>query len=87
MNGSNINNTERHETEHQQQQQQHSTSGSRTIIKYEKSSCLFCNEWFDSQTFTVSTLKNKKTKISLIIFHKCFENVCDIRKIFFLSFY
>uniref|UniRef100_A0A1I8M3S8 Uncharacterized protein n=1 Tax=Musca domestica TaxID=7370 RepID=A0A1I8M3S8_MUSDO len=26
--------------------------GSTTIVKYEKSSCLFCNEWFDSQTFT-----------------------------------
>ncbi|KAH8304507.1 hypothetical protein KR059_011392 [Drosophila kikkawai] len=25
---------------------------STTIIKYEKSSCLFCNEWFDAQTFT-----------------------------------
>ncbi|XP_065362803.1 TNF receptor-associated factor 3 [Calliphora vicina] len=43
MNGSNINNGER---------LQPSTSGSTTIVKYEKSSCLFCNEWFDSQTFT-----------------------------------
>ncbi|XP_017869128.1 PREDICTED: TNF receptor-associated factor 3 [Drosophila arizonae] len=25
---------------------------STTIVKYEKSSCLFCNEWFDAQTFT-----------------------------------
>ncbi|KAH8303714.1 hypothetical protein KR018_001972 [Drosophila ironensis] len=25
---------------------------STTIVKYEKSSCLFCNEWFDVQTFT-----------------------------------
>ncbi|KPU75284.1 uncharacterized protein Dana_GF19567, isoform B [Drosophila ananassae] len=25
---------------------------STTIVKYEKSSCLFCNEWFEAQTFT-----------------------------------
>ncbi|KAH8336627.1 hypothetical protein KR074_004133 [Drosophila pseudoananassae] len=25
---------------------------STTIFKYEKSSCLFCNEWFEAQTFT-----------------------------------
>lgn len=36
-----------------QQQQQQQQSKSTTIIKYEKSSCLFCNEWFDAQTFTV----------------------------------
>ncbi|XP_013098657.2 TNF receptor-associated factor 3 [Stomoxys calcitrans] len=29
-----------------------SSPGSTTVVKYEKSSCLFCNEWFDSQTFT-----------------------------------
>ncbi|XP_067636592.1 TNF receptor-associated factor 3 [Eurosta solidaginis] len=28
------------------------SNGSTTVLKYEKSSCLFCNEWFDSQTFT-----------------------------------
>ncbi|KAH8366521.1 hypothetical protein KR084_000120 [Drosophila pseudotakahashii] len=28
------------------------TAKSTTIVKYEKSSCLFCNEWFDAQTFT-----------------------------------
>lgn len=49
MNGSNINNGASGG-----EQQQSSTSGSTTIVKYEKSSCLFCNEWFDSQTFTVS---------------------------------
>ena len=27
---------------------------STTVVKYEKSSCLFCNDWFDAQTFTVS---------------------------------
>lgn len=48
MNGSNINNGA------SGSEQQSSTSGSTTIVKYEKSSCLFCNEWFDSQTFTVS---------------------------------
>ncbi|KAH8418902.1 hypothetical protein KR222_003801 [Zaprionus bogoriensis] len=44
-------------TEVQQQQQQKlqqpaQQPKSTTIIKYEKSSCLFCNEWFDAQTFT-----------------------------------
>ncbi|XP_018795562.1 PREDICTED: TNF receptor-associated factor 3 isoform X1 [Bactrocera latifrons] len=29
-----------------------SSNGTTTVLKYEKSSCLFCNEWFDSQTFT-----------------------------------
>uniref|UniRef100_A0A1A9V0H3 MATH domain-containing protein n=1 Tax=Glossina austeni TaxID=7395 RepID=A0A1A9V0H3_GLOAU len=29
-----------------------SNDSSSTITKYEKSSCLFCNDWFDSQTFT-----------------------------------
>ncbi|XP_004520905.1 TNF receptor-associated factor 3 [Ceratitis capitata] len=29
-----------------------SLNGKTTVLKYEKSSCLFCNEWFDSQTFT-----------------------------------
>lgn len=52
MSGSNINSVA--SGGEQQQQHQSSTSGSTTIVKYEKSSCLFCNEWFDSQTFTVS---------------------------------
>lgn len=33
-----------------------SNDSSSTITKYEKSSCLFCNDWFDSQTFTVSLI-------------------------------
>ncbi|ALC49159.1 Traf-like [Drosophila busckii] len=35
-----------------QQQQPPQQLKSTTIVKYEKSSCLFCNEWFDAQTFT-----------------------------------
>ncbi|KAH8385227.1 hypothetical protein KR200_011151 [Drosophila serrata] len=36
------------------QPEEQETGKSTTIVKYEKSSCLFCNEWFDAQTFTVS---------------------------------
>ncbi|XP_022208731.1 TNF receptor-associated factor 3 [Drosophila obscura] len=36
----------------QSQNQSQNQPKSTTIIKYEKSSCLFCNEWFDAQTFT-----------------------------------
>ncbi|KAH8303978.1 hypothetical protein KR044_012570 [Drosophila immigrans] len=46
---SNSNNKHKSVTEDRRSSQQ---PKSTTIIKYEKSSCLFCNEWFDAQTFT-----------------------------------
>lgn len=26
----------------------------KEIVSYEKTSCIFCSEWFDSQTYTVN---------------------------------
>ncbi|SPP88764.1 TNF receptor-associated factor 3 [Drosophila guanche] len=40
------------QTQNQSQSQSQNQPKSTTIVKYEKSSCLFCNEWFDAQTFT-----------------------------------
>ncbi|EDW29911.1 GL15839 [Drosophila persimilis] len=40
------------QTQNQIQSQNPNQPKSTTIVKYEKSSCLFCNEWFDAQTFT-----------------------------------
>lgn len=41
------------QNQYQNQNENQNQPKSTTIVKYEKSSCLFCNEWFDAQTFTV----------------------------------
>ncbi len=33
-----------------------------THIKYEKTSCYFCNEWLDAESFPVSLLLNSKNE-------------------------
>lgn len=37
--------------------------GSKTKLKYEKSSCYFCNEWLDSESFKVCFLVENNLKV------------------------